>query len=321
MIEETVNRLSPVVPKERILVITNRALKPKIEKLLRGVPRKNIIAEPCPRNTAPCLALAALHIERRDPDAVFAALPADHAIGDAKSFRKHLQLAFRLASKDRHVVFGIPPSLPHTGFGYVFCGEKTGVEDNIGIFRGLKFVEKPSHDKAKAFVRSGKYFWNSGMFAWKLSFFLEAFRTSMPETAGLFRDIRLALGRRGGEKTVDKIFPRFRSVSIDYGLMERVKDLCVVKARFDWSDVGSWRELEQWHPKDRSGNALIGKTIALDSFGNIVRSESRLVALLGVKDLLIVESPDALLVASKDKAQEVKKVVEELYRRKMIHFL
>jgi len=185
----------------------------------------------------------------------------------------------------------------------------------------LKFVEKPSLSKAKAFLRSGKYFWNSGMFAWKLSFFLTSLEKSMPASAGTFRRIRSVLGTRSERKTLGEVFPRFPSVSIDYGLMERVKDLCVIKARFDWSDVGSWRELEQWHPKDASGNALIGKTIALDSFGNIVRAESKLVALLGVKNLLIVESPDALLVASKDKAQEVKKVVEELHRRKLIHFL
>lgn len=321
MIEETVNRLSPFIPPQRILVITGKQLKPKIEKILRSVPKGNIIAEPCPRNTAPCLALAALHIEKKDPRAVFIALPADHAIRDVKLFRMHLDVASRLASKERHVVFGVPPTLPHTGFGYIACRSRAGAEKGIEIYRGLRFVEKPTIRKAEAFLRSGKYLWNSGIFVWKLSFFLDSLAKALPAMGKQFPALRAALGTSKEQGTVEKIFPRFPDISVDYGLMESAKELFVIKARFDWSDVGSWRELENWHPKDAAGNAVSGNTIAVESFGNIVRAETKLVALLGVSNLLIVESRDALLVASKDRAQEVKRIVEELRRRKLIHFL
>jgi len=321
MIEETVNRLAPFIPPQRILIITGKSLKPKIERILRRVPKENIIAEPCARNTAPCLALAALHIEKKDPGAVFIALPADHAIRDAKLFRRHLDVACGLALKEKHVVFGIPPTLPHTGFGYIACRSKTGTKKGVEVYRGLRFVEKPTLKKAKHFLRSGKYFWNSGIFVWKVSFFLESLGDAMPSVGKHFPKLRAALGTSAGHSAVEKIFRSFPSVSIDYGLMESAKELVVIKARFDWSDVGSWRELENWHPKDSAGNTSVGNTVALDSYGNIIRSEAKLVALLGVNDLLIVESKDALLIASKDRAQEVKKIVEELHRRKWAHLL
>ncbi len=321
MIEETVARLAPLVPAERILIVTQPEHQPLIRKVLKRFPSKNIIAESCPRNTAPCLALAALHIEKQDPDAVFAALPADHLIRDAGLFRLHLKVACRQAAGGRHVVFGIPPTVPHTGYGYIACKEKTGVEKAIEIYEGLRFVEKPTLEKAKEFLKSGKYFWNSGMFVWSLSFFLRSMEKALPEMNKGLAAIRSAIGTKKEQAVLKRIFPSFPNISVDYGLMEKASSLCVIKAQFDWSDVGSWQELEKIFKLDEGGNTLIGNTLSLDSRGNIVKGGKRLIALLGVEDLMVVDSEDALLVARKDRAQDIRKLVDELGRRNLGRYL
>lgn len=321
LLEETVERVIPFVPYERVLIITNRLLQGKIRKLLKKIPARNIIAEPWPRNTAPCLALAALHIRKRDPEAVFVAMPADHGIRDKKSFQKHLRIACEEARENRHVVFGIPPSSPHTGFGYIACEKKQRVRSGIILQPGKRFVEKPSLAKAKAFLKQKNYFWNSGMFCWKLAFFLAELKRTMPEMVARLERIERALGTAAEKRVTDKEFPLFPNVSIDYGLMEHVKSMSVVRAAFDWSDVGSWQELEHWHKKDAAENVLIGNTMVIESRGNIVRAQGKLVALLGVEDLLIIESADALLIAKKDKAQEVRKIVDELKKKKLTRFI
>jgi len=172
MLEETVRRLHFFVPPDRILIVTNRDYQKAIQRILKRIPARNILTEPCPRNTAPALALAAHVISKRDPDAVFVALPADHAIRDKEGFARHMKLAAGLALKDKHVVFGIPPDRPHTGFGYIACKKKLSSHRGIEVYEGLRFVEKPPLWQAKAFVREGRHFWNSGIFVWKATFFL-----------------------------------------------------------------------------------------------------------------------------------------------------
>lgn len=321
MIEETAARLAPLVSPKRILIITQADQQPAIRKLLKKIPRENIIAEPCPRNTAPCLALAALHIEKKDPNAVFAALPADHLIRDTAFFRAHLKVACNEAAAGRHVVFGIPPSIPHTGYGYIESGSKIRTETEIEIFKGLRFVEKPSLDRAKSFVEAGNYYWNSGMFVWKVSFFLKELERAIPDMKTGIAAIRPVLGTRREAAVLRRFFPKFPSVSIDYGLMEKAADFSLVKARYDWNDVGSWLELEKISKLDEDGNCLAGNAVSLDSRGNIVKSGKRLLAILGVENLIIVDSDDALLVAHKDKAQDIRKLVEELARRKLRQYL
>jgi len=321
MLEETVARLSPLIPAERILIVTQRSHQRQIRKILKHVPAKNILAEPCPRSTAPCLALAALHIAKRDPSAVFAALPADHLISNAPLFRHHLKVACSQAAKGRHVVFGIPPSVPHTGYGYIACRGKAGVSRGIELYDGLRFVEKPSLRKAKAFLKSGKYFWNSGMFVWEVSFFLRSMQKALPQMSRGLAAIKDSLGTTKEQQVLNRIFPSFPNISIDYGLMEKAAGLCVVKAKFEWSDVGSWQELEKITSSDRDGNAASGKTLILDSRGNVVKSGKRLIALLGVDNLIVVDSEDALLVARKDRAQDIRKLVDELGRRNMRQYL
>ena len=321
LIEETVRRLKSFIPPQRILVATNAIQRPAIRKLLKALPAGNIIIEPCSRNTASCLGLAALHIERKDPDAVFIALPADHLIRNARAFLSDLKIACGLAAEEKHVVFGIPPSHPHTGFGYIACKEKMGETGGVALYRGWKFIEKPPLWQAKAFVRSGRYFWNSGMFVWKLSFFFQSIAETLPSLSRGLARIRSFLAGKPARGRLERIFAGFPNVSIDYGLMEKVKDLYVLKARFDWNDAGSWQELETVGKKDSFGNVLAGSSVAVNSRGNIVRADRRLVALLGVRNLVVIDAGDALLVAGKDSAQEVKKLVDELRRRKLDRYL
>jgi mannose-1-phosphate guanylyltransferase len=321
MIEETVRRLKPLVPNDRIIVVTGKRHRPVIQRLTRNLPRRNILAEPCARNTAPCLALAALHIERRDPHAVIVALPADHWIQDGKSFRRQLGLACDLARGDRHVVFGIRPSSAHTGFGYIACKKKVFSRGGTDIYEGWKFIEKPPLWQAKAFLRSGRYFWNSGIFVWKLAFFLKSLEAAMPAFRRSVGKLRASLRSGRGGATLAKTFGRLPSVSVDYGLMEKAKNLFVIKAGFDWSDLGGWREFERFGSRDICGNALFGEALALESRGNIVWGARRLVTLLGVRDLVVVDTADALLVAKKDRAQEVKKLVDLIRRKGLTRFL
>jgi len=318
MIEETVNRLSGFVPPSRILIITGKRYQSSIRKVLKQIHKENIIAEPCPRNTAPCLALAALAIEKRDPKGIFVALPADHGIRDKQGFQQHLRLAAELAEKDKHVVFGIPPTSPHTGYGYIECKANPKSQKGISVYQGLRFTEKPPLAQAKAFVRQGRFFWNSGIFVWKVAFFLEEFERNLPSTKKNLGALRAAIGTRKENAVLERVFPRIPSISVDYGIMEHARQLVVIKAKFDWSDVGSWQELEYWHPQDAKGNTLLGNALAVDSEGNIVRADKRLVALVGVKDLVVVDTKDALLVVPKERAQDVKNIVEQLKKKKKL---
>lgn len=322
MLQETIGRIKTFVPEKRILIVTSVFQKPLLQRLLKSFPKRNILAEPCSRNTAPCLGLAALYIERQDPEAIFIALPADHRIQDAISFRRHLKVACQLASENHHVVFGIPPLKPHTGYGYIASQGKTKHRRGVEFRQGLRFIEKPPLRRARAFVRSGKYFWNSGMFVWKLSYFLRCLEKTLPDLSRKLFKLRAIIGTSKEKSALRKTFSSLPHVSIDYGLMEKVKKLYIVMAKFGWSDVGSWHELEGLLKRDRWGNAFRGNVISVRSERNIVRAGGRrLISLLGVQDLIIVDTEDALLVCRKDNAQEVKKLVDLLRRKKLHRYL
>lgn len=322
MIGETVRRLVPWIPAGRILVVTHASHARWVRKELPRIPPRNILMEPCSRNTAPCLGLAALHLEKRDPKATFVALPADHFIANVPVFRRQLALGCELAAENRHVVFGIPPRVPHTGYGYMECARpSTFRRGGSQLFRGRRFIEKPSHARAVRFIRSGRFFWNSGMFVWSLPFFLRTIAKALPELNKVLRKLKPYVGTREEWAALSRIYPFMPDVSIDHGLMEKVKNLSVIKTRFGWNDVGGWRELGSLSKQDSLGNMRVGKTILLDSRDNIVQGSKRLIALVGVNDLIVVDSPDALLVCDKARSQDVKKVVEALRRRKLSSYL
>ncbi|MBI4397795.1 MAG: mannose-1-phosphate guanylyltransferase, partial [Candidatus Omnitrophica bacterium] len=265
--------------------------------------------------------LGALAALQRDPEAVIACLPADQMIGDIEKFRKVLRAGLAAAKKDEvHVTFGIPPSAPETGFGYIERSRKIKVISGVPVYQVKRFAEKPSLQKAKRYLASGKFYWNSGIFIWKASFLIDALRREKP---GIIQKLcRIADGpRKQFQSRFRKIYPSVESISIDYALMERASNVRVIPGDFGWSDIGSWSAFEKIWSKDSSGNAVRGKVISVDSAGNIVDGDSKLVALVGIRDLVVVSTDDAMLIARKDQVQDVRKVIDILKREKLNQYL
>ena len=312
MLQETVARLVPLTRRDRIVVVTAHAQASAVRAQLRALRGVRVLVEPEGRNTAAAIALAALHVQRLAPDAVMAVLPADHAIADRRLFAADLALAFTAAERTGALVtIGVPPTHPETGYGYIRPGEP--LADTGGrAFRVAAFIEKPDRARAEALLAEGAVRWNAGIFAWRVTAILDALRAHLPE---VLEPLEAALARRSA-RALAAAYRRLPSVSIDVGVMERAANVVMVEARFPWSDVGSWAAIEPlWRADGNGANAVRGRAIAVDSRGCIVDSPRRLVALLGVDDLVVIDTPDALLVCPKRRAQDVRLVVEELRRR------
>jgi len=316
MLEETLARLAPLVRPARTWVVTTAPHARAVRAALPRVPAGQVLVEPAARNTAAAIALAALHVARRSRTAPMAILPADHVIGDARAFRADLGLALEVAERTGALVtLGVVPTQPETGYGYIRVGEPVeGQGDRVAWVRA--FVEKPDRRRAEALLAEEGTLWNAGIFAWRADVVLDALRRHLP---AVLAPIEAALAR-GGPAAMARAYRRVPTVSIDTGLLERARQVAVVRTRFAWSDVGSWSALEAlW--RDGGSNAVRGRTIAIDSAGCVVDSPARLVALLGVENLVVVDTPDALLVCRKDRAQDVRLVVEELRRRRLGRYL
>ena len=315
LIQQTVDRLSPVLPPERIWVLTNDHLREEIIRQLPEVPKKQILAEPAQRNTAPCIGLAAHILHSIDPNAVMGVFPADHVITKPRKYAKLLKPAFKAADAGSIAVFGIEPRWAETGYGYIEFGK--GVEAGSGdVEKVLSFREKPDAKTAKKFVAAGRFFWNAGMFFWKASTVLDSLRHHQPKTWTLLASLP-EWGKRDFAARVEESFPLCENISIDYAVLERASN--VVGIAIDdigWNDVGSWNAVYELLDRDRNGNALVSETITQDSTGNYVDAKGKLVALLGVKDLVIVDTPDALLIADRKRAQEVGSIVKALEQAK-----
>ncbi|MBL8899754.1 MAG: NTP transferase domain-containing protein [Planctomycetes bacterium] len=315
MIALTARRLLPLLPPERIHVVT---LEEQIELAAEaleplGVPRANLIAEPAARNTAAAIGLTALELRRKDPEAVFAVLPADHVITPVSAFRQRLEQAFALAHRGHLVTFGIRPTHPATGYGYIELGAP--LADDATARRIASFKEKPDRATAERFLRAGTFAWNSGMFVWRADVILDELAR---HSAALF-DGLLALGS-GGAAIDARAYRALPSLPIDVAVMERSEKGCVFAVDFTWNDVGSWPALEELHAADTEGNRGIfpsgGELVAHDARGAIAfSSTAHVIALLGVDDVVVVHTPDATLVARKDRCEDVKKIVEALRAR------
>jgi mannose-1-phosphate guanylyltransferase len=316
IIRETVDRIRPLVPPEKTLIVTGRNHAAELIRQLPEIPLENILIEPVGRNTAPCIGLAALHILKRVQDAVMLVLPSDHRIGDEAAFLKILQSASDAASQGNPLVtIGIRPTGPETGYGYIEQGEVVTDQDHATIYRVRSIREKPPQKQAEKFLAQGGFSWNSGMFVWKASAIIEAIRQFLPDLYGGLMQIQGALGTDQEEDVTDTVYAEQKSVSIDYGVMEKAKDVLIIPGDFDWSDLGSWDALWDVSSKDESRNAFSGKCIVIDSANSLVHSPEKLVALVGVKDLLVVETKDALLICRRGQSQDVKKIVEEIDKR------
>ncbi|MEQ1949094.1 MAG: mannose-1-phosphate guanylyltransferase [Bryobacteraceae bacterium] len=310
LIQQTVDRLRPVLPPERIWVLTNHHLRAEIVKQLPEVPKSQILAEPVQRNTAPAIGLAAQIIHSIDPQAVMGVFPADHVIAKAGAYAKLLAPAFRAAASGHIVVLGIQPRWAETGYGYIeFPKGAAPVRKAVPI---VCFREKPDAKTAEKFVKAGNFYWNAGMFFWKTQVLLDAMRECLPKTASLLASLP-KFGSRNFAQKLEAVFPLCENISIDYAVLERAKNVAGIAAGdIGWNDVGSWNAVYELHKRDENGNALRGPSLVEHSTGTYVDAEGKLVALLGVKDLIVVDTHDALLIADRSRAQEVGELVKKL---------
>jgi mannose-1-phosphate guanylyltransferase len=317
LIAASVRRILPLCPPDRILVVTARHLTPAMRQALPDLPAENFLSEPAARNTAPCIGWATATLERRDPGAVIMVLPSDHFIADESAFRAAILEAAELAQRCAVATIGITPTRPETGYGYMEKGLSLGQR----TFEVKRFVEKPDRARAETYVTSGQYLWNSGMFFFRARAMSDMIRKHLPElAAGIARINRAAAaGNEGAE--LETVFPTLPAISIDHGVMEKAESVAMLTGDFGWSDVGSWQSSWELAVKDANGNAAPPNAVLVDARGNLVSDLStdpsaRLVALVGVHDLAVVLTDDALLVIPRDRAQDVRKALEAIRDRK-----
>ncbi|HUA97756.1 MAG TPA: mannose-1-phosphate guanylyltransferase [Terracidiphilus sp.] len=323
MIQQTVERLKPLASLPKIWVITNEFLAGEIADQLPSVPDAQIIREPVARNTAPACGLAAFLIERENPGAVLGVFPSDHVIADEPRFLKALQKAIAVAAAgDNIVVMGIEPSRAETGYGYIETGDYTADESALHVRR---FTEKPNQNRAEEFVSAGNYYWNSGMFVWSARTLANAVREHLPETAPLLEAIAAAYGTPQFDEVFRALYGKCENISVDYAVLEprsakgeHTSNLYCLPAEFSWNDLGSWASLYEYQLENRmrgDGEGNVSETeghLALDAVNNYIYSPRKFVALVGVENLVVVDTEDALLIAHRDHSQDVGKIVKEL---------
>jgi mannose-1-phosphate guanylyltransferase len=312
LLEQTVERLRPIIPPERIYIYTSELVLREVRRRLPQIPRAQIVAEPASRNTAPTLGVAAHEICRRDPQGLMVVLPADHIIAKPTEFLRVLRAGAETAEKQQSsVVIGLKPTRPDTGFGYVRVGAREGRVAGQEIYQVEKFTEKPPLAVARKYVASGRYLWNGGMFIWRASTLLENFAKHQPKMADQLARLAAAGGVRSA-KNFRRLFPQFEKISIDFAIMERISDIRAVSADIGWNDVGSWAVVYDLTAKDREANVRPERSLCLDSCGNMIVAKKKFVVTVGVQDLVIVETDDALLICARDHSQDVGKAVQEL---------
>ena len=321
MIKKTVDRLIPIIPNENVYAVIN-ASHFNETKEETGLSEENIIVEPVGRNTAPCIGLAALHIERKDPEGVMVVLPSDHFIEDEKTFRETLLGAKEVAfQQDYLVTLGIKPKSPETGFGYIEKGEFLRESGSSKLFKVKRFTEKPDLNTAKAFLDDGNFLWNSGIFIWKASTILDEMKTHIPILYEGLKEIREVMGSEREREVVSSIYTGIEGISIDYGVMEKSSITAVIPSDFGWNDVGSWSSLDELLQKDTNGNIFQGKCLGLETRDTLIHGKDKLIVTLGLDGLVIVDTEDAVLIARKDRCQDVKKIVERLDQEGMEEYL
>ena len=315
LLEQTVERVRGIARPERAYIFTNSLVRRQIVGLLPNIPQRQIVAEPAQRNTAPTIGLAANEILRRDPEGIMVILPADHVIRKPGAFRNALKAGCRWAAAEgRSVVLGIQPTRPETGYGYIRLGEPEGKVGREKIFRVETFTEKPTLPVARRYVASKRYLWNAGMFIWRASTLAANLRRFQPAmAAGL--DRIAAAGGIDNPRALKRLFPKLEKISIDYALMEKVDNVFALAADIGWSDVGSWAVAYDLHAKDSDGNVRPENSLCIDSKGNMLVGGGKFLVTIGVENLVIVETDDALLVCPRDQSQKVGKAVQELERR------
>jgi mannose-1-phosphate guanylyltransferase len=325
MIQQTVARLLPLAPAKQFWIIANEDLRPAIARQLPKLPKAQLLAEPVGRNTAPAVGLAAFLLLRKDPDAIIGMFPSDHVIADEKRYRETLERGIEVAAAGANiVVLGVRPNRAETGYGYIETG---------GLFQGdalhvRRFTEKPNAERAAEFVAAGSYFWNSGMFLWSAQTLVEALREHLPKTAALLERVAETYGTRKFAATFKRLYPECENISVDYAVLEprsakgeEAGNIYCLPADFGWNDLGSWTALHEHHTAKSTppeGNLVVGSNVfLLNARGNYIHAPGKFIAAVGVTDLVVVETPDALLITTRQQAQDVGKVVKYLDEKKL----
>lgn len=314
MIQDTYNRLDGMINDDQLMVVTNDVQAKLISEQLPQLSGPSFIIEPFGRNTAPAIGLAAIHVLKQDPDGVMVVLPADHVISKPAEFQHVIQLAATHALENNSIVtLGITPYEPATGYGYIRTGERVSGSESHNIHKVLSFAEKPDLDTANQFLASGDYYWNSGMFIWKASTILQEIRDKMPAMYDLLLEISEAIGSDNYNATLLEAYEKIENISIDYGVMQQAESVYVVPADMGWNDVGSWETVHDISDQDENSHASdCEDLISVKAKGSYVYAPEKVVALVGVEDLIVVDTGDALLVCHKSHAQDVKTVVDTL---------
>jgi mannose-1-phosphate guanylyltransferase len=315
MFQHTVDRLGPLFPMERIFVVTSAAIADVLRPQVPELPAGNFILEPSGRDSAPAAGLAAIRMLARDPEAVMAMVTADHYIVDAEQFRLVLAAAGQVAAGGAIVTLGIRPTYPATGYGYVLAGEAQTIVDGFRVYRSAGFTEKPNLETATRFLEHGRYSWNSGMFIWRADRLMAEYRSQLPDLYASLARIAGDLGTSNEERVLCAEWEGIRRVSVDYGIMEHADNVVVMPAELGWSDIGSWASLLDVLEGDEAGNVFQASVVALDTGKTLIRSESgegRLIAAIGLEDMIVVDTPDVLLVCPRSRAERVREIVSLL---------
>jgi mannose-1-phosphate guanylyltransferase len=329
MLEQTVERLRPVIPMDRVWTVTNDEQSVALRKQLPAAARKHVLTEPLGRNTTVAIALAAIHVRHAAKgDAVLAVLPADHYIAQPNAYHQLLRAAFDVArNPKRMVVLGIPPTRPDTGFGYIEREGSPLSSTQFPIHAVRRFTEKPALEVAKEYLASGNFHWNAGMFFWRVSTFLDALKEFQPKTHEALEKLAAHIGKRSYPSVLKKIYPKLENISVDYAILERATRqsgeprVFVIPADIGWSDIGSWAAVYELLAKRPGENIFAGQGETLDAEGNLLWSPNKFVAAIGVRDLIVVDTPDALLICPRELAQDVGKITKVLEARKLKNLL
>ncbi len=313
MFQVTAYRLQPLIPLERVHVVTNAQMAAIFKEQVPGIPDDNYIIEPSAKDNGPAVGLALTHIAHADPDATVAILTADHHIGKTAEFHRALQAAYEVAQDGYIVTLGIMPTYPATSFGYIERGDAIGARYGLDIFCARRFTEKPKQEVAEAYLADGQHFWNSGMFIMRCRVGLREFQRQQPEFATALARLETTIGSPAYDDALQAAWDVAPKKSIDYAIMEGAERVAVIPVDIEWSDIGSWASLLDILPKDAQGNAFFGdRVLAIETSNTLVRTSDRFVAVMGLKDAVIVDTPDVLLVCSLDRVSDLKQIVERL---------
>ena len=322
MFAMAVERLQPLLMPEDVLVVVGEEQVDLLKAEGTGVPDRNYVIEPAGRGTAPAIALSAIALRRRDPEAIMAVLTADHFIGDDEGFREVLKAAREVAAQGHLVTLGITPSSPSTGYGYIERGQHLMQANDYLAYKVVAFREKPDLVTAKHFVTSGRHSWNSGMFVWKVARFLDELSRTMPEFYQQLMTIDAALDTPDYDRVLREVWQDVKTQTVDYGVMEKAREVAVIPAEFGWNDVGSWATLLEILDNDEHGNVIRhAEQVGVDTSNTLVFGRDRLVATIGLHDMIVIDAGDAILVCPKDRAQDVKKIVDDLKKNGKTRYL